>query len=115
MSLDLTKNISQLVKSQFPSFYAEEGEMFIAFVKAYYEWLESNDQALYHSRRLSEYKDIDRTIEDFILDFKNKYLVNVQFNVATNKRLFVKNALEFYRAKGTPRACLLYTSPSPRD
>ena len=108
MSLDLTKNISQLVKSQFPSFYAEEGEMFIAFVKAYYEWLESDDQALYHSRRLSEYKDIDRTIEDFILDFKNKYLVNVQFNVATNKRLFVKNALEFYRAKGTPRAVDLF-------
>lgn len=82
--------------------------MFIAFVKAYYEWLESNNQALYHSRRLTEYKDIDKTIDDFIIDFKNKYLSDVQFNVATNKRLFVKNALEFYRAKGSPRAVDLF-------
>jgi hypothetical protein len=105
---DLTKDISQLVKNQFPSFYHEEGEMFIAFVKAYYEWLESNNQALYHSRRLTDYKDIDKTVDDFIIDFKNKYLSDVQFNVATNKRLFVKNALEFYRAKGTPRAVDLF-------
>ena len=108
MARDLTKDISQLVKNQFPSFYHDEGEMFIAFVKAYYEWLESNNQALYHSRRLAEYKDIDKTIDDFIIDFKNKYLSDVQFNVATNKRLFVKNALEFYRAKGSPRAVDLF-------
>jgi len=86
MARDITREISQLVKNQFPSFYHEEGEMFIAFVKAYYEWLESNNQALYHSRRLPDYKDIDKTIDDFIIDFKNKFLVDVQFNVATNKR-----------------------------
>lgn len=108
MARDITRNISQLVKNQFPAFYQEEGEMFIAFVKAYYEWLESNNQVLYHSRRLTDYKDIDSTIDDFILDFKNKFLVDVQFNVATNKRLFIKNALEFYRAKGTSRAVDLF-------
>jgi len=108
MARDITREISQLVKNQFPSFYHEEGEMFIAFVKAYYEWLESNNQALYHSRRLPDYKDIDKTIDDFIIDFKNKFLVDVQFNVATNKRLFIKNALEFYRAKGTSRAVDLF-------
>jgi hypothetical protein len=108
MALDIEKNISQLVQNQFPEFYREEGEMFILFVRAYYEWLESNNQALYHSRRLGQYKDIDTTIEDFIIDFKNKYLSNVQFNTATNKKLFIKNALEFYRAKGTERAVDLF-------
>ena len=108
MAIDIEKNISQLVQNQFPEFYREEGEMFILFVKAYYEWLESNNQVLYHSRRLGQYKDIDTTIDDFIIDFKNKYLSNVQFNTATNKKLFIKNALEFYRAKGTERAVDLF-------
>lgn len=121
MARDIEKNISQLVQNQFPSFYKEEGEMFIAFIKAYYEWLETpqfldedgdvvqnTSDTLYHSRRLTDYRDIDKTVDAFILDFKNKYLTDIQFNVATNKRLFIKNALEFYRAKGTPRAIDLF-------
>ena len=39
----IEKSISQYVSRQFPAFYKEEGETFIAFVKAYYEWLESYD------------------------------------------------------------------------
>lgn len=127
MALDIEKNISHLVKNQFPDFYKEEGEMFILFVKAYYEWLETNQfyvdndndgvketllqnpaDVLHHSRRLADYRDIDNTLDSFIIDFKNKYLPNVQFNTATNKRLFIKNALEFYRAKGTERAIDLF-------
>ena len=121
MAVDVEKLISPLVQNQFPEFYKNEGELFITFVKAYYEWLEAQTftdadgntvenpaAALYHSRRLPEYRDIDKTIEDFIVDFKNKYLPNVQFNTATNKRLFIKNALDFYRAKGTERAVDLF-------
>src|SRR5210317_1379171 len=101
MALEVEKNISKFIEQQFPEFYRTEGEKFVAFVQAYYEWMESNNRELYHARNLTNYRDIDNTIEDFILDFKNKYLSNIQFNIATNKRLFVKNALEFYRAKGT--------------
>jgi len=38
---EIEKSIKQLVKSQFPSFYRDEGKNFIAFVSAYYEWLET--------------------------------------------------------------------------
>jgi len=38
--INLEKQISSLIESHFPSFYKEEGPNFIAFVKAYYEWLE---------------------------------------------------------------------------
>jgi hypothetical protein len=37
----LQKPISNLIRSQFPAFYNEEGELFIEFVKAYYEWMEN--------------------------------------------------------------------------
>jgi hypothetical protein len=150
---NIEKRISPLIQSQFPSFYQEEGENFIAFVKAYYEWLENsgtyvnysgntvtqyiasnNDiievtanqlanstymssitryqpidaNPLYHTRRLPDYRDIDSTTDDFIVHFKEKYLKNIQFDTATNKKLLVKNSLDLYRAKGTERAVDLF-------
>ena len=150
---NIEKRISSLIQSQFPSFYQEEGENFIAFVKAYYEWLENsgtyinysgntvtqyiasnndiievtadqlanstymssitqyqpiNANPLYHSRRLPDYRDIDSTTDDFIVHFKEKYLKNIQFDTATNKKLLVKNSLDLYRAKGTERAVDLF-------
>lgn len=108
MAINFEKKISNLVEAQFPGFYREEGEMFMTFVKAYYEWMEQEGNILNQARSLSQYRDIDSTVDDFILRFKNKYLPNIQFNIATNKQLFIKNALDFYRAKGTPRAVDLF-------
>ena len=138
---DIEKLISPLVESQFPSFYREEGEQFVAFVKAYYEWLENSGSyfaangsvvtpyidssanisyianttnvpvgagVAYHTRRLAEYRDIDTTLEEFIVQFKEKYLKNIQFDTATNKRLLVKNSLDLYRSKGTERSIDLF-------
>ena len=105
---NIEKRISHLVENQFPSFYQEEGENFIAFVKAYYEWLESTDNPLYHARRLPTYRDIDDTTDDFIVHFKEKYLKNIQFDTASNKKLLVKNALDMYRSKGTERSIDLF-------
>jgi len=36
--------LSTFIESNFPEFYQEEGPNFIAFVKAYYEWLERTDK-----------------------------------------------------------------------
>jgi hypothetical protein len=105
---EIEKFISPLIESQFPAFYREEGPLFITFVKAYYEWLEANNNALYHARRLAEYADIDSTVDSFIVYFKEKYLKNIQFTTESNKQLFIKHALEFYRAKGSQRSVDLF-------
>ena len=41
---EFVKTVSQLVENQFPSFYKEDGPGFVAFVKAYYEFLETTRQ-----------------------------------------------------------------------
>lgn len=102
------KQISSFIESQFPSFYREEGPQFVAFVKAYYEWMELANNALYQARSLPDYRDIDTTMDDFIIHFKEKYLKNIQFDTATNKQLLVKNALDLYRSKGTERSIDLF-------
>lgn len=63
---------------------------------------------IYQARHLTDLKDVDRTIDSFLLDFINKYLPNIQFTTASNKELFIKNAIDFYRAKGTERAIELF-------
>jgi len=114
---DITPYISPLIQSQFPAFYRDEGPQFVALIKSYYEWMEQSNNALYHARRLLEYRDIDQTVDDFIVYFKEETLKNVQFDTATNKRLLVKNALDFYRSKGTERSIdlffkLVYAQPA---
>jgi hypothetical protein len=105
---ELEKTISTLVESQFPSFYRDEGQNFVAFVKAYYEWMEASNNAVYHSRRLLEYGDIDSTVDDFIIHFKEKYLNNIQFTTSSNKKLLIKKAQDLYRSKGTERSIDLF-------
>lgn len=105
---NIEKLISPLVASQFPTFYQEEGEQFIAFVKAYYEWMEQSGNVLNQVRSLGDYRDIDTTPEEFIVYFKEKYLKNIQFDTASNKTLLVKNSLDLYRSKGTERSIDLF-------
>ena len=177
---EIQSKISALIKTQFPSFYLDEGEDFVSFVEAYYEWLESNYQQLelrsttnfdvgdvvtqgnttgtiidangsniivsvnnfdafrcnvqcdeflplsstsggntfiekqyklnplHWGRKLFTIRDIDSTLEQFIVHFKEKYLKNIEFEVNTNKRLLVKNSYDLYRSKGTERSIDLF-------
>lgn len=177
---DIETKISPLIQSMFPSFYKEDGENFITFVQAYFEWLEQNHQELtvesntgfvvgdtvtqsnttgtvvsiendkllvkvngfdsfrcnvlcndyvplsstsggnsyikiqknvnplFHARNLLKIRDVDTTLEQYIVHFKEKYLKNIEFDVATNKKLLMKNSLDLYRSKGTARSIDLF-------
>ena len=104
------KFISPLIESQFPSFYKEEGQNFIAFIKAYYEWMEQADvsqwlgSTISQSRSLLDYKDIDNTLPEFVKHFKDKYIQSLSESIISDKRLLVKHILELYRSKGTVEA-----------
>ena len=104
---ELERFISPFIADQFPSIYKEEGPLFIAFVKAYFEWLEDQDQVLYDSRRLLEYRDIDKTIDVFINNFKNKYMFPIPSDISGDKRLLQKHIKEVYGSKGTERGLKL--------
>jgi len=188
----LFKKISSLVSSQFPSFYASEGPLFIEFVRVYYEWLEnvtksrqtkwinenlsyvtiqsgnttilgtntvftnnftngcsiaisrdntdkkyevftvnsvSNNTILtitaspdwsiertkytkvantgnpvYFLRNYFEVKDVDETLDNFLVYFKEKYLKSLQFVNTTETKTLIKHSLDLYRSKGTERS-----------
>lgn len=94
------------VKNQFPQFYKEQGTEFIEFVKEYYNWTQQSNNTIFHSRNLLDYRDIDKTIDEFLVHFKEKYLGSgplTQSKIPSN----VKHSLDFYRSKGTDQGTKL--------
>lgn len=106
--VEIVKNISNLIESQFPDIYKEAGQQLITFLQAYYEFLESNSEYSTNlSRNMFTIRDIDTTLEEFVVYFKEKYLKDFPFVSATDKRLLIKNVLDLYRSKGSERAVAL--------
>lgn len=98
---ELEQQISALIKSQFPGFYVEDQAKFVEFVRAYYEWMEQQDQTIGQIRRLSDIRDIDKTVDEFYTHFRKKYLENFPESSSLSTPFLVKNALDIYKAKGT--------------
>jgi hypothetical protein len=98
---DIEATISSLVKTQFPEFYNTEGTRFVDFVQQYYAWMESQNQAVNRSRNLFDYRDIDKTSQEFVGYFKNKYLNGFPITAVSNTQFLTKHATELYGAKGT--------------
>ena len=61
----------------------------------------------YYNRRLLDIIDIDKTIDDFIVYFKQQFLNNIQLDTQTSTKTLVKNSLDLYRSKGTERGLKL--------
>jgi hypothetical protein len=99
--MSAVEKISKLVKSQFPQFYHEEGENFIAFVQAYYAYLEQNGKLTTEIRNLQSYRDISTTTEEFIKYFINSFLPSVPLDVAADKKLMIKYINQFNQSRGT--------------
>lgn len=98
------KLISPFIAEQFPSFYLDDGINFVAFITAYYEWMEQPGNPIYEARSLLEYNDVDITAQQFLTNFKDKYINSIPENIISDKRLLIKHILDLYRTKGTPRA-----------
>jgi len=109
MDFQVEKYVSNFVRSQFPAFYNEEGENFILFMKAYYEWMENDwgttgdayGGPVLEARNLFDYRDVDNTIEKFLEYFQRKYLYGIPFKTIANPRFLLKHILDVYRSKGT--------------
>lgn len=65
-------------------------------------------QTIYKARSLSEYRDIDQTVDDFLVYFSKKFLNGINFTSETDKRRLIKSSLDLFKAKGTTQAIELF-------
>lgn len=104
----IAKTPSIFIEKQFPSIYREEASELITLVEAYYEFLETQtNQSIYNVRRMFEYRDIDSTLVNMLIFYRNKFLKGLPFD-QDNIRFIVKNVMELYRRKGSKEGIELF-------
>ena len=97
--------ISTLVESQVPGYLLEEGPNLVAFLKAYYEWMETSGQVTDASKNHLTNRDIDTTdLNKFYDYFTREVLADFPKNILADKRLVAKRIKDLYRAKGSTAA-----------
>lgn len=99
MAID--EKLSKIVKDQFPAFYQEEGANFIAFIEAYFEYLEQEGKLTHEIRNLSSYKDISETTDAYLEYFRRDLLHNIPTDLFADKVLLAKHIKDFNRSRGT--------------
>jgi hypothetical protein len=98
------KKTSVLIDNLLPSFIEDEGPRFQAFIKAYYEWLETTNQVTDRSKNLLTYQDVDRTADEFLDYFKREVLSSFPDSIRANKSLVYQKIKDLYRSKGSEQA-----------
>jgi hypothetical protein len=100
---------SLLINRQVPEFIREENPLFIAFLEAYYEFLEQKqgdelNDLIKRSKDLRNLPDVDESIEDFQDSFFNMFATNVPQDVKVDKAFLIKNLLPLYLSKGSEKS-----------
>ncbi len=108
------KQISSLVSGRLPEFVRVDHPTLVAFLEAYYEWLQLKDREgkVLSPMALQDVIDIDGSMDDFISHFKKEYLLDFPEQLAIARetgnpvdvRKLMKNIKSFYRAKGTEKS-----------
>jgi hypothetical protein len=101
---EVYKKVSPLVEQQFPEYIRENGPRFVAFMEAYYEYMEQTGKAGYAIRTLNDNQDIDRTVVEFVEYFRREYALSIPKSALADKRLVVKHIREFYRSRGSQKS-----------
>lgn len=104
MSTNLKTSLQ--VSQHLPEFVRDENPKFIAFLEAYYEFMEQQTgfDVTTKSKLLRYVADPDESINDFEKSFFETYMTLIPRNALLDKATMVKNILPLYKAKGTPKA-----------
>lgn len=84
---------------QFPEFFRDDYPAFVQFIDLYYQYLSST-----YSGNIEHVLDIDRTDEIFLEKYRLQYAVDIPAFDNMEMRTFIRNAKQFYSAKGTANA-----------
>jgi hypothetical protein len=98
--------VSLLINRQVPEFVRDEYPLFITFLEAYYEYLETKQGTQINdlttvSKKLKNLSDVDDSIEDFEQQFFNSFATYLPKDVTVDKAFLIKNVLPIYLSKGS--------------
>lgn len=93
--------LSSILQFQLPEFIRNDHELFVAFIQAYYEWMELEDNTLEFIQSFQQNIDVDTADEDFLIAFVQEFADTFPKNIQVNKATLLKSIREFYISKGS--------------
>jgi len=101
--MDSIQKTSLFVPSQLPEYIRDDPNYanFVAFIKAYYSWMEENGNVLDFSKNILTYQDVDSTTQQFLDYYVNDFLQNFPKDVLIDQNRLIRFARELYKTKGT--------------
>jgi len=87
-----------LIPTQVPEFVREDYPTFVAFIEAYYEYLDNSGVDL------TSLRDLDTTLDDFIKYFKNELAINMPADLQVSDSFLLENIKNHYLAKGSEQS-----------
>ena len=105
----IDQKTSLLINRQVPEFVREEHPNFIAFLEAYYEFLENKqgtqkNDLITEAKKLRNVSDVDLSIGQFEDNFFNTFASLIPRNVEVDKGTLLKHVLPLYLAKGSEKS-----------
>jgi hypothetical protein len=100
------ERISVRVEGQLPDFVKQDHATFVAFLEAYYEYMEQLGKPYEIVGNLKNYFNIDKTVDDFLQYFKTQFGKDIPEAVFANanKPHVIKRLRDFYRSKGSEKS-----------
>jgi hypothetical protein len=100
------QKVSALIYQQVPEYVREEYPVFISFLEAYYEFLETKqgtqkNDLMAQAKDLRYITDVDDSIDDFEKNFFETFAYLLPRDVSVDKSFLIKNLLPLYLSKGS--------------
>ena len=102
----LDERISVKVEGQLPAFVKQDHPTFVAFLEAYYEYMEQLGKPYEIVGNLNNYVNLDKTTTTFLEYFKKQFGEDIPQAVFANanKPFVLKHLRDFYRSKGSQKS-----------
>ena len=100
------ERISVRVQGQLPEFVKQDHATFVAFLEAYYEYMEQTGKPYEIIGNLTSYLNIDKTVDSYLDYFKKHFASDVPEAIFANanKPFILKRIRDFYRSKGSEKS-----------
>lgn len=100
--IELTPSVADVVEFQLPeNVRSQENELFVKFIKYYYDWLMQEGQPTEVIHNLLSYRDIDLASTEFRKYLTSTLLKFVPASSNADQNILQKHLSEFLRSKGT--------------
>ncbi len=121
-SFSTDEGLSNLVTTLLPDYVNSGHPTFVAFVKAYFEFLDQKGNSRFAANTIEKNTDVDQTLDEFVRYFRKQYLHEFPelLESGIDNRFIVKKIKDYYPEKGSPRSLdllfrILFNIPADTD